>query len=240
MTKIIKRHPSKYTVVSNQLIEDKRLSWKAKGVFIYLWAQKADWNFYANEVAKHSTDGRDSLRSALAELEKYCYLTRKRERKGDGTYGAMDWVIDDLPKLGKPMSGEPMSENPMWDIPTLTSTNKNNDLQEQELNRTKEYSPAKAEPHLPFEEIVSFLNAKAGTKYRSSSAKTKSLIKARWHEGFRLDDFKTVIVKKSKEWLNTDMAKYLRPETLFGTKFEAYLNQKEGVDRSDPWSQHYE
>ncbi|WP_034991625.1 conserved phage C-terminal domain-containing protein [Liquorilactobacillus vini] len=104
----------------------------------------------------------------------------------------------------------------------------------------KTYSPAKAEPPLPFDEIVSFLNDKAGTKYHSTSAKTKKLIHARFKDGFSLEDFKTVITKKTDEWLNTDMAKYLRPETLFGTKFESYLNQKRGADPSDPWSQHYE
>ena len=42
---------------------------------------------------------------------------------------------------------------------------------------------------------------------------------------YSLDDFKTVIDKKCVDWMNTDMQKYLRPETLFGTKFESYLNQ---------------
>ena len=46
------------------------------------------------------------------------------------------------------------------------------------------------------------------------------------NEKFTVDDFKTVIDKKSREWLGTDMEKYLRPETLFGTKFESYLNQQ--------------
>lgn len=105
---------------------------------------------------------------------------------------------------------------------------------------SKTYSPAKAEPHLPCKEIIDYLNEKAGTKYHSTSAKTKKLIHARFEDGFKLDDFKTVITKKTDEWLNTDMAKYLRPETIFGTKFESYLNQKKGVDPSDPWNQHYE
>ena len=42
-----------------------------------------------------------------------------------------------------------------------------------------------------------------------------------------IDDFKTVIDKKADDWIGTDMEKYLRPETLFGTKFESYLNQPE-------------
>lgn len=72
--------------------------------------------------------------------------------------------------------------------------------------------------------IVDYLNEKAHTNYRASSAKTQSVIRARLAEGFTVDDFKTVINKKCAEWLNTDMEKYLRPETLFGTKFEGYLN----------------
>lgn len=74
--------------------------------------------------------------------------------------------------------------------------------------------------------VIDYLNQKAGTNYRASSKKTRSLIHARMKEGFTLDDFKAVIDKKCAEWLGNDMAQYLRPETLFGTKFEGYLNAK--------------
>lgn len=79
--------------------------------------------------------------------------------------------------------------------------------------------------YIPYAEIADFLNETAGTSYSASGEKTKSCIRARWNDGFRLDDFKAVIVKKSAQWKGTDMAKYLRPETLFGTKFEGYLNE---------------
>lgn len=74
-------------------------------------------------------------------------------------------------------------------------------------------------------EIVDYLNDNAGTNYRSTSKKTKSLIKSRTNEGYKIDDFKTVIMNKSAEWVGTDFEKFLRPETLFGNKFESYLNQ---------------
>lgn len=74
--------------------------------------------------------------------------------------------------------------------------------------------------------VVSYLNEKAGTKYKASSSKTKTLINARIREGYGLEDFKTVIDNKCADWLNTDYAKFLRPETLFSPKFEGYLNQK--------------
>lgn len=75
--------------------------------------------------------------------------------------------------------------------------------------------------------IISFLNSTIGSNYKSTTGKTRKLIAARLAEGFTVDDFKAVINKKAKEWQNTDMAQYLRPETLFGTKFEGYLNQPE-------------
>jgi len=74
--------------------------------------------------------------------------------------------------------------------------------------------------------IVEYLNQKAGTKYKASSKKTQTCIHARLSEGFTPDDFKTVIEKKCAGWIGTEWEKYLRPETLFGTKFEAYLNEK--------------
>ena len=94
------------------------------------------------------------------------------------------------------------------------------------FNNTYEiYSPAKAEPNIPYKEIVEHLNIRTGSSYKHTTKKTKELIKARYNEGFTLDNFKEVIDKKCVEWMNSDMEKYLRPETLFGTKFEGYLNQ---------------
>lgn len=79
---------------------------------------------------------------------------------------------------------------------------------------------------LPYEEIVNHLNSSADRQFRHTTNKTKSLIKARFNEGFELEDFKQVIDVKVAEWeKDNDMNKFLRPETLFGTKFESYLNQ---------------
>ena len=86
------------------------------------------------------------------------------------------------------------------------------------------YSPTKA---AQCKEIIDYLNISANTHYRHNIKKTQSLINARLNENFTLDDFKKVIDNKVSEWKNTKMEKYLRPETLFGTKFESYLNQKE-------------
>lgn len=75
-----------------------------------------------------------------------------------------------------------------------------------------------------YKDIIDYLNFKAGTSFRSTSKATQTLIHARLADGFTLDDFKMVIDKKCAEWIGTDFAQYLRPATLFGTKFEGYLN----------------
>lgn len=77
-----------------------------------------------------------------------------------------------------------------------------------------------------FKEIIFYLNEKAGMNYKASSKKTQSCIHARLAEGFTIEDFKIVIDKKCAEWIGTEYEKYLRPETLFGTKFEGYLNAR--------------
>ena len=80
--------------------------------------------------------------------------------------------------------------------------------------------------------VINYLNEKANKNYKSSTAKTKALINARAREGFELEDFKKVIDIKTREWKGSDMERYLRPETLFGTKFEGYLNESMIVKKS--------
>lgn len=98
---------------------------------------------------------------------------------------------------------------------------------ELEIDKDKKIFAGSNEPDpVHYKEIIDYLNQKANTKYRSSGSKTKTLIKVRVNDGFDLDDFKKVIDTKTSQWLNDPkMKKFLRPETLFGTKFEGYLNE---------------
>lgn len=77
--------------------------------------------------------------------------------------------------------------------------------------------------------IIARLNEKAGTAYRPSSKATQGHINARIAEGYTVEDFYTVIDKKCAEWKGGKMEQYLRPETLFGSKFENYLNAPASV-----------
>lgn len=80
---------------------------------------------------------------------------------------------------------------------------------------------------LPYEEIVQYLNQKTNKNFKHTSKVTQRHIRARLAEGFAVNDFKRVIDNKCNDWLRDQkMKEYLRPETLFGTKFESYLNSK--------------
>ena len=77
---------------------------------------------------------------------------------------------------------------------------------------------------VPYKEIIDYLNEKANRQFKVVESH-KRHIRARWNEGYRLEDFKKVVDNKTQEWLNDKkMNQYLRPQTLFGTKFDSYLN----------------
>ena len=97
--------------------------------------------------------------------------------------------------------------------------------QQQSNNNVTTLSKKKEKDNNIYSLVIDYLNKKANTNYRASTKNTQSFINARVKEGYTVEDFKKVIDSKSKEWLNTDFEKYLRPATLFGTKFENYLNE---------------
>jgi uncharacterized phage protein (TIGR02220 family) len=84
--------------------------------------------------------------------------------------------------------------------------------------------------NIPYVEIVNYLNQHADRKYSPNTKKTRSCIRARWNEGFRLEDFKLVIEYFCKEWKGKKFSNgmdgdfYLRPSTLFNEKFDERLN----------------
>ena len=82
-------------------------------------------------------------------------------------------------------------------------------------------------------QIVDYLNEKTGCSYKASTDDTQKKIKARLKEGFAVEDFEKVIDSKVADWGNNlEMQKYLRPSTLFGTKFESYLQHAKRAENS--------
>ena len=139
MTRIKKDYSKGFTTLNNVVLRDKRLSWKARGIFSYLWSMPDDWDFYETEVAKHATDGRASLRSGLGELTKFGYLERTRSRNKNGKFGAPVWILHDDPSDDrKPMFDFPTLEKPTLENRTLLNKYLTNQTSTKEIPEERE------------------------------------------------------------------------------------------------------
>lgn len=111
MARLIKRTNDNYTNISNILARDKRLTWKARGIFLYMWSQADNWQFYVREIASHAVDGERALTSGLKELEKYGYLIRKHRIAKHGGFAGMDWILTDRPEINKTSEEHQLQNN---------------------------------------------------------------------------------------------------------------------------------
>lgn len=101
----------------------------------------------------------------------------------------------------------------------------------------KENKRKEKENNIYIVEIIDHLNQKAGTNFRANAKDTVSHINARLNDGYTVEQFKQVIDKKCDDWLNDrKMKEFLRPQTLFGSKFESYLNSATAkpIDKTNP------
>jgi DnaD and phage-associated domain len=124
MVKVVKDKRDYFVILDRGFAQNKKLSWKARGIFLYLWSQDDSWEFYETEVANHAKDGRDSLRSGLKELEDEGFLTRKRSRDENGRVKGTEWHLHETPMLENPTQEKPRLENA-----TLISNNLNKQQQ---------------------------------------------------------------------------------------------------------------
>lgn len=158
------------------------------------------------------------------QLKDKGYITVKYQREGKQIKQRVIRVVSQLNR-GINFPKQPI-KNPKQGY--LENVKENSTSINNTVNSTDIYS--QAEPDGVAEKtktIVGYLNEKTDSHYKATTPKTKQLVQARLKEGFSVDDFKTVIDKKTATWLNdSKMNKYLRPLTLFGTKFEDYLNEK--------------
>lgn len=160
--------------------------------------------------AKRSKDGRKSVAKRWAN--------RQEEGTSIGTYKDTDEGTNDRCRVGTNSTEVSRGENEV-------RMRRGEESSKRVESGTDDGGSPMPDGPVPYGAIVGRLNQRAGADYRPSSRATRRLIDARWREGYRLPDFEAVVDAKCSEWAGTEMAKYLRPQTLFGTKFEAYRSQ---------------
>jgi hypothetical protein len=107
MTNNIKKRQSKFTQVSNSFLRDNNISFKAKGLFCYMFSMSEDWNFTIKSIATQQKDGEASIISAMNELKQYGYITYTKHNNGSGTYFLNDEPNLENPNVENPNLGKP-------------------------------------------------------------------------------------------------------------------------------------
>ncbi|MDK6268398.1 hypothetical protein QP113_02645 [Lactobacillus mulieris] len=176
---VIRKKKQSYTVLSNTVIKDERLSWKARGIFAYLMSLPEDWTFHQIEIAKHAKDGRDALRTGMDELQEFGYLKIFRDRDGNGRLGDAVWLLDDspLPMSGNPILEMPMSENPTQENPQLQITNTTNYLDNKLLIDDEEDARARASKIISQFKKAGLPLAYSGATFKAQIEQLTKLIK---------------------------------------------------------------
>jgi len=96
-----------FTIISNELIEDERLSWRARGVLIYMLSKPNDWVFYDTELAKHSeSESVTAIRTAMKELKACGYVKKEAIKGEDGRIKKWITIVSESPDVQKPQCGE--------------------------------------------------------------------------------------------------------------------------------------
>lgn len=210
---------SNYTVMSNYHLKDKRLTLKAKGLLSLMLSLPDDWDYSIKGLVSICQEKETAIETALKELKENGYLKVEKITPDKTESGRIEYeyIIFESPEQGVEKQGveiQGVENRPQLNTkePSIKESNK--------------------EIYNIYIQVLEYLNHKTGRHYKPTE-KAKKLIGARIKEGATLEDFKIVIDKKCADWLQDEkMARYLRPETLFGTKFDGYLNEPEKVQNN--------
>jgi uncharacterized phage protein (TIGR02220 family) len=167
-------------------------------------------DFFAKKAAKKQEDADQSIGQELAQ-----------EEPKNGPHKGQNLPNDNGQKLAQQYHRLPE-----------TTTETTTYTAEQAKSLPEEMQEKEKKEKIPYKKILDYLNQKTGKGYRNVPG-NQDLIRARWNEGYRFDDFVKVIDNMVAEWKGTGFTfssgelaeKYLRPSTLFSKKFDKYLNQ---------------
>ena len=245
---VFRVHKTKdFTILSNHHLKDKSLSLQAKGLLSVMLSLPDDWKYSISGLAAISKEGKKAIKSTLDELKERGYLvvTKHPPKQGTGFF-SYEYDVFERPVSTKPQVAQAYPSVGLQQVALQAEVLQQEELQDGTLLSTQEQRTYESstnnegltssrtslsgkpdDAQVPYEEVISYFNEKSGKRYRASTEATRKMIRARFSEGYTLDDFKHVIDVKCSQWLGTEQEKYLRPETLFRpSHFESYVNEQ--------------
>ena len=221
-----------YTVMSNYHLRDKTLSLKAKGLLSLVLSLPEDWDYSIAGLCAICKESTCAVNSALNELKAAGYLIIDKIYPDKSSSGRIEYIyifkeqpagIQEHEKQEVEKQGIENQGLEFQGLENHAQLNTNKSITKESNTNYKYYIKI----------VVDYLNMHAGTRYRTDTAETVRLIERLLNRGYSVSDMTEVIDKKVKEWSGTEFAKYLRPATLFGSKFECYLNAPEKKWQND-------
>ena len=119
--RIAKDKDNPYVMLDKRLLSDKRLSWKAKGILVYLLSKPDEWKVRMTDIVNQSTDGLDAIKSAMRELIEAGYIYREQHHASGGKWGETTYIVFEIPRTDKPLVGKPLTVKPPTDNPLYSN-----------------------------------------------------------------------------------------------------------------------
>lgn len=216
-----------YGIIPKLVMQDKRLNINAKAIYSYFRSFTGEGIICFPSRDKICSDlgiSKDTFNKYLKELCEFNYLSMEQVRE-NGKFSHNVYTIY-----------ETVYENTVYENigHDKLATNNNNSIIKNNNNNKKENKKENSkEINDIINEVIRYMNELGGTSFKSTTEKTKKLIIARLKEGFDIEEIKDVIFFKYKMWVEDEKefsngvlsSNYYRPDTLFGTKFESYLQE---------------
>ena len=177
----VEKREAPYVTIDKKPINQKSLSYRAKGILAYLMSKPADWEIQESDIIKHGTEGRDAVRTAIKELIAHRYMVKDQKRSEKGLFEEVEWMVSD-----QPFTENPLTDYPLTDYPIHTnnkSTNNNNTKIKETLSLKDQATNQFAKCYYPMlncyemwdakERLELFLNEDQNMNYVIQAAMTK-------------------------------------------------------------------
>lgn len=167
--RVIKDKKNPYVMLDKRPLENKQLSWRAKGILAYLLSRPDDWKIIFSYLEKQSTDGRDALRAGLAELMSAGHITYGQAQGEDGKFLGGEWQVFELPEAGNPEAGNPEAVEPDTGKPdsgksgTTNKDSNKKDSNKKESKKESSFSASLSKGRKEAKERINEMRAKRGT-----------------------------------------------------------------------------
>ncbi|QDW82745.1 alpha/beta hydrolase [Staphylococcus chromogenes] len=240
--------PSYYSIITANVRYDNRLTDSEKLLFAEITSLSNKYGYCTASngyFAKLYEVTKVTVSRRIANLKECGYLQVEIIREGNEIKQRKMYPLTEIIRPINTNDNTPINNS--VNTPIITNVKENNTSNNNtsnnntSINNINRIDTLSGNPtSYPYSDVIDYLNERTGKQYKSTTKKNQTVIRARSDEGFNLDDFKKVIDNKVAEWKGTDMEKYLRPETLFGTKFEGYLNQQQSNAADEDWRKQYE